>query len=114
MEANQIAPVTVSPSAVAKLKAMFEEEATPGLMLRMFVQGGGCSGFQYGFSFESEQASDDFKVEQDEVAIVIDCMSMQYLSGANLDYIEDLEGTRFVVNNPNASSSCGCGSSFSA
>ena len=84
------------------------------LKLRVFVQGGGCSGFQYGFTFDDKQNADDTAVEKGGVTLLIDPMSVQYLMGAKIDYKEDLEGSRFIINNPNASTTCGCGSSFSA
>ena len=84
----------------------------PNLMLRVYVQGGGCSGFQYGFQFEETMADDDLEFERNGVKLLVDSMSLQYLSGAKIDFIDDLMGTRFVVNNPNAATTCGCGSSF--
>lgn len=90
------------------------EENDPGLMLRTFVQGGGCSGFQYGFTFDSEQNEDDFEFPlNDKWKVVVDALSMQYLQGAEIDYKEDLHGSQFVIINPNAQTTCGCGSSFS-
>lgn len=100
-------------AAAQKLKSLIEEEKNPGLMLRVFVSGGGCSGFQYGFEFDDNAADDDIKVEKSGVTMVVDAMSAQYLSGATVDYEEGLEGSRFVINNPNATSTCGCGASFS-
>ena len=100
-------------AAAQKLKSLIEEEKNPGLMLRVFVSGGGCSGFQYGFEFDENAADDDIKVENAGVTMVVDAMSAQYLSGATVDYEEGLEGSRFVINNPNATSTCGCGASFS-
>ena len=84
----------------------------PNLMLRVYVQGGGCSGFQYGFQFEETMADDDLEFERNGVKLLVDSMSLQYLSGAKIDFVDDLMGTRFVVNNPNAATTCGCGSSF--
>ena len=92
---------------------MIEEEKNPNLMLRVFVSGGGCSGFQYGFEFDENASDDDIKVEKSGVTMVVDAMSAQYLSGATVDFEEGLEGSRFVINNPNATSTCGCGASFS-
>ncbi len=106
-------PLIVSPSAIAKVQELVEEEENPDLKLRVFVTGGGCSGFQYGFAFEEVSAEDDAKVENDGVTVVIDSMSYPYLVGATLDYEEGLQGSRFKIENPNASSTCGCGSSFS-
>ena len=105
--------VTISESAVIKITDLLAEENNPKLKLRTFVQGGGCSGFQYGFTFDEEQHEDDFVVEKQGVKILIDVMSMQYLSGAVIDYKEDLQGSQFSIQNPNAQSTCGCGSSFS-
>ena len=99
--------------AVTKLRELIAEENNPNLMLRVFVQGGGCSGFQYGFTFEEAKNEDDFDFVYDDVTVVVDAMSMQYLNGASIDYKEDLMNANFVINNPQASSSCGCGSSFS-
>jgi iron-sulfur cluster insertion protein len=98
--------------AVTKLRELIAEENNPNLMLRVFVQGGGCSGFSYGFTFEEVKNEDDFDFAYDEVRVVVDAMSMQYLNGASIDYKEDLMNANFVINNPQASSTCGCGSSF--
>ena len=105
--------VVFSDSAAAKVKALIEEEKNPNLKLRVFVDGGGCSGFQYGFEFDENVTENDTTIENDGVFMVVDDSSMQYLSGAEVDYLEGLEGARFVINNPNAKSTCGCGSSFS-
>ena len=102
-----------SDSAVRKLKALQVEEQNPNLMLRVSVYGGGCSGFQYTFSLEEESKPIDKTVEKDGVTLVIAQMSYQYLTGSTVDYVEGLEGAMFVVNNPNATSTCGCGASFS-
>ena len=99
--------------AVAKVKHLMEEEANDDLKLRVFVTGGGCSGFQYGFTFDELAEEDDTLVEKEGVVVLVDPLSYQYIEGAELDYIEGLEGSRFVVSNPNASTTCGCGSSFS-
>jgi len=104
--------ITLTESAVVKLKDLFVEENNPKLLLRVFVQGGGCSGFQYGFTFDEARNEDDFEVPA-EVPVVVDSMSMQYLQGATIDYREDLMGASFSINNPQAQSTCGCGSSFS-
>ncbi len=106
------APVFFTDSAVSKVRELIEEEGNPNLKLRVFVTGGGCSGFQYGFSFDEEQADDDAVVERDGVSMLVDPMSYQYLVGATVDYQESLMGAQFSVQNPNASSTCGCGSSF--
>jgi iron-sulfur cluster insertion protein len=105
--------VTISESAIAKITDLLAEENNPNLKLRTFVQGGGCSGFQYGFTFDEEQNDDDFVIERTNLKVLIDAMSMQYMLGAVIDYKEDLQGSSFVINNPNAQSTCGCGSSFS-
>ena len=107
------APFVFSDSAVEKVKTLIIEEGNPDLKLRVFVQGGGCSGFQYGFTFDEIVNEDDTKIEQDGVTLLVDSMSYQYLVGAEIDYKEDLEGAQFVIRNPNASTTCGCGSSFS-
>lgn len=99
--------------AVEKLRELIAEEGNPALMLRVFVQGGGCSGFQYGFTFEEVQNEDDFDFAYEDVRVVVDAMSMQYLEGASIDYKEDLYGASFTIKNPQAVSTCGCGSSFS-
>lgn len=104
--------ITLTESAVTKLKDLFSEETNPNLLLRVFVQGGGCSGFSYGFTFDETRNEDDFDVPA-EVPVVVDSMSMQYLQGAEIDYREDLMGASFVINNPQATTTCGCGSSFS-
>jgi len=106
-------PVFFTDSAVSKVRDLVEEEGNPGLKLRVFVTGGGCSGFQYGFTFDEDQAEDDTAVEKDGVTLLIDPMSYQYLIGATVDYQEGLQGAQFLIQNPNASSTCGCGSSFS-
>jgi iron-sulfur cluster insertion protein len=99
--------------AVAKLRELIAEEANPAIKLRVFVQGGGCSGFSYGFTFDEVQNEDDFDFNYEEVSVVVDAMSMQYLQGSTIDYREDTMGSSFVINNPTATSTCGCGSSFS-
>ena len=105
--------ITITESVDAKVADILREENDPGISLRVFVQGGGCSGMQYGFTLEKEQNEDDFVFEQQGVKYLVDAMSMQYLEGAVIDYKEDLEGANFVIKNPNAQTSCGCGSSFS-
>ena len=104
----------VSTNAAKKVRTLVEEEANPDLKLRVFVTGGGCSGFQYGFAFEDEVAEDDFAIERDGVTLLVDSTSLQYLMGAEIDYKEDLQGAQFVIRNPNAKTTCGCGSSFNA
>lgn len=106
-------PMVFSDSAAAKVKDLIEEEKNPDLKLRVYVSGGGCSGFQYGFSFDEKVNEGDTKVEKDGVSLLIDPMSFQYLVGAEIDYVDDLQGARFIIRNPNASTTCGCGSSFS-
>ena len=105
--------VTMAPGAIAKIKELIAEENSPNLKLRMFVSGGGCSGMQYGFTFEETANEDDFDLEFDGVHVLVDSMSSQYLQGAEVDYTESLQGSQFSINNPNAETSCGCGSSFS-
>ncbi|OEY66528.1 iron-sulfur cluster insertion protein ErpA [Marinobacter sp. X15-166B] len=105
-------PLFFSDNAVAKVRALVEEEENPALKLRVFVTGGGCSGFQYGFSFEDHQEEDDTAIEKAGMTLLVDPMSYQYLIGATIDYQEGLQGSQFVVQNPNASSTCGCGASF--
>lgn len=105
--------VMVSDSAVAKVKSLIEEEGNADLKLRVYVTGGGCSGFQYGFTFDEVVAEDDSIVERDGVSVLVDAMSYPYLAGAKVDYEEGLQGAKFVIQNPNAASTCGCGSSFS-
>ncbi|MBS4097231.1 MAG: iron-sulfur cluster insertion protein ErpA [Sulfuricella sp.] len=107
-------PLIFTESAAAKVKGLIEEEGIPGLKLRVFVTGGGCSGFQYGFTFDENTNDDDTVVEKNGVTLLIDSMSFQYLVGAEIDYKEDLQGSQFVIKNPNATTTCGCGSSFSA
>jgi iron-sulfur cluster insertion protein len=103
----------ISDSAVNKVKALIEEENDPALKLRVFVTGGGCSGLQYGFTFDETENDDDMAFEKDGVTVLIDTISYEYLSAAEIDYKEDIEGERFVIRNPQAKTTCGCGSSFS-
>ena len=100
-------------NAANKVRQLIEEEGNPELKLRVFVQGGGCSGFQYGFTFDEVVNEDDTQMSKNGVTLLIDAMSLQYLMGAEIDYSEGVEGAQFVIKNPNASSTCGCGSSFS-
>lgn len=106
-------PLTFSASAARKVKQLIDEESNPALKLRVYISGGGCSGFQYGFTFDEKVNDGDFTLEREGVTLVVDPMSLQYLVGAEVDYSEGLEGSRFHVTNPNAKSTCGCGSSFS-
>ena len=100
-------------AAASKARKLIEDEGNPELKLRVFVQGGGCSGFQYGFTFDEAVNEGDHEVEKNGVTLVVDPMRYEYLAGAEVDYRESLEGSMFVVNNPNATTTCGCGSSFS-
>lgn len=104
--------ITISESAKSKIKDILYDEGNPKMSLRTFVQGGGCSGFSYGFTLDEEVNEDDFEFPLDEFKLLVDGMSMQYLQGATIDYKEELMGSSFVINNPNATSKCGCGSSF--
>lgn len=104
--------LTLTENAVSKIKDLLAEESDPSLKLRIFVQGGGCSGMSYGFTFDESQNEDDFVVSESNVELLVDSMSMQYLTGAKVDYKEELMGASFVIDNPNAQTSCGCGSSF--
>jgi iron-sulfur cluster insertion protein len=107
-------PLVFSDSAAGKVKQLIDEEGNPELKLRVFVTGGGCSGFQYGFTFDEAVNEDDTSLQKNGVTLLIDPMSLQYLGGAEIDYQENAEGAQFVIKNPNATSTCGCGSSFSA
>ncbi|MDX1605488.1 MAG: iron-sulfur cluster insertion protein ErpA [Candidatus Competibacterales bacterium] len=106
-------PLLFSDAAALKVKGLIEEEGNSELMLRVFISGGGCSGFQYGFTFDESMQDGDTLVENCGVKLLIDPMSFQYLVGAEIDYTEDLQGAQFVIRNPNATTTCGCGSSFS-
>ena len=106
-------PLVFTDNAAKKVKELIDDEGTPDLKLREFVSGGGCSGFQYGFTFEEEVNDDDTQVDKDGVTLLIDPMSLQYLVGAEIDYTDSLQGSQFVIRNPNATTTCGCGSSFS-
>ena len=111
---NEMPSVLVfSDNAANKVRSLIDEEGNEALKLRVFVTGGGCSGFQYGFTFDEEQAEDDTVMQKNGVTLLIDPMSYQYLAGAEIDYTDGLEGAQFVIKNPNATSTCGCGSSFS-
>ena len=106
--------INLTNSAILKIADILAEENNPQLKLRTFVQGGGCSGFSYGFTLDEEQNEDDFIIHKPGVILLVDAMSMQYLQGSTVDYKEELMGSNFVITNPNATSTCGCGSSFSA
>ena len=108
------APLVFTDRAADKVRELVDEEGNPELKLRVFVQGGGCSGFQYGFTFDELSNDDDTVMVKNGVTLLIDAMSLQYLLGAEIDYKEDLQGAQFVIKNPNATTTCGCGSSFSA
>jgi iron-sulfur cluster insertion protein len=113
MNAITEGPLIFTDSAAGKVKQLIEEEGNPSLKLRVFVSGGGCSGFQYGFTFDESVGDDDTVMQKNGVTLLIDPMSFQYLMGAEIDYQENLEGAQFVIKNPNATTTCGCGSSFS-
>ncbi|MGE0770007.1 MAG: iron-sulfur cluster insertion protein ErpA [Hyphomicrobiaceae bacterium] len=113
--AEQIeSPLVFTDAAALKVKSLIDEEGDQSLKLRVFISGGGCSGFQYGFTFESNEGDGDTIIENQGVKLLVDPMSIQYLMGAEIDYSEGLEGAQFVIRNPNATTTCGCGSSFSA
>ena len=107
-------PLQFTSAAAAKVRELIAEEGNPDLKLRVYIQGGGCSGFQYGFEFDEQQGEDDLAVQTDGVTLLVDPLSLQYLMGAEVDYTESLHGAQFVIRNPNAKTTCGCGSSFSA
>lgn len=104
--------ITITDSAIGKIRDILAEENNPKIKLRVFVQGGGCSGFSYGFTLDEEVNEDDFEFDRDEVKVLVDSMSAQYLQGATINYKEELMGSNFVIDNPNATTTCGCGSSF--
>ena len=104
--------ITLSERAANKVRELISEEENTDLKLRVFITGGGCSGFQYGFSFDEDAADDDTAIERDGVTVLVDPLSYPYLAGSEVDYTEGLEGSRFIVNNPNATTTCGCGASF--
>lgn len=112
VQVQQPVALEVTAAAARKVRRLVDEEGNSQLKLRVFVTGGGCSGFQYGFSFDDEMAEDDTRIERDGITVLVDPMSFQYLVGSEIDYSEGLEGSRFVVRNPNATTTCGCGSSF--
>ena len=106
-------PLEFTAAAATKVASLIAEEGNPALKLRVYISGGGCSGFQYGFTFDEERAEDDLALERDGVTLLVDPLSLQYLMGAEVDYRESLQGAQFVIRNPNAKTTCGCGSSFS-
>jgi iron-sulfur cluster insertion protein len=106
-------PLIFTSEAALKVKELLQQEENKELKLRVYITGGGCSGFQYGFTFDENIVDDDSQVKTDGVLLLIDSMSIQYMVGATIDYTEDLQGARFVIDNPNATTTCGCGSSFS-
>ncbi|KAF0804562.1 HesB/YadR/YfhF family protein [Alcanivorax sp. S71-1-4] len=110
---TDIAAMTFTDRAAAKVRELRDEEGNPALKLRVYITGGGCSGFSYGFTFDEQMKEDDTVVENGDVTLLVDAMSIQYLTGSEVDYDQGLMGARFVVQNPNATSTCGCGSSFS-
>ncbi|MCD9029359.1 iron-sulfur cluster insertion protein ErpA [Luteimonas sp. BDR2-5] len=105
-------PLEFTPAAAAKVRELIAGEGNPDLHLRVYIQGGGCSGFQYGFEFDEARSDEDLAVVTDDVTLVVDPLSLQYLMGASVDYVESLHGAQFTIRNPNAKSTCGCGSSF--
>lgn len=107
------ADLSISDQAIVRINQLLATKDNPDLMLRVYIQGGGCSGFQYGFQFDDNQQEDDIAIEQSGIKLVVDMLSLQYLGGAEIDFKDDIMGSRFLVNNPNASATCGCGSSFS-
>ncbi len=113
MSETAVLPLQFTDAAAKKVKNLIADEENPNLKLRVYITGGGCSGFQYGFTFDDKINEDDMTIEKQGVALVVDPMSLQYLVGGSVDYTEGLEGSRFVVHNPNAKTTCGCGSSFS-
>ncbi len=110
---NAMPGMVFTDAAARKVQQLILEERNPNLKLRVYISGGGCSGFQYGFSFDEEQAEDDIAIKNDGMILLVDPLSFQYLMGAEVDYSESLQGAQFVIRNPNASTTCGCGSSFS-
>jgi iron-sulfur cluster insertion protein len=113
MTVQKASPIIFTDNAAAKVKSLIDEEENPQLKFRAYITGGGCSGFQYGFTFDEEVSEDDFKIKNGEVSLLVDPMSFQYLVGAEIDYTEGVEGSQFIIRNPNAKTTCGCGSSFS-
>jgi len=112
--ATEQVQLKLTAAAAARIVRLIAEEGNPKLKLRVYISGGGCSGFQYGFGFETEAGEDDYRLEQEGVTLLVDALSMPYLEAAEIDYAEDLQGERFIIRNPNATTTCWCGSSFSA
>ncbi len=112
MAMSESAPLILTDQAVEKVRSLRDEEGNPNLKLRVYITGGGCSGFSYGFTFDEEVRDDDTVVERDGVALLVDAMSVQYLTGSAVHYEQSLMGSKFIVENPNATATCGCGSSF--
>ncbi|OUU78395.1 MAG: iron-sulfur cluster insertion protein ErpA [Gammaproteobacteria bacterium TMED78] len=110
---NQVNPLNFTNAAASKVSKLISQEGNPELKLRVYITGGGCSGFQYGFTFDEALQDGDIEIIKQGVSLLIDPMSVQYLKGAEIDYKEDLSGSQFIIKNPNASTTCGCGSSFS-
>jgi len=113
MSVQMAQPLNFTDAAALKVKELIEDDGNESLKLRVYITGGGCSGFQYGFTFDEEQKEDDMVIENHGVHLLVDAMSFQYLIGADIDFKDDLEGAHFVIRNPNAKTTCGCGSSFS-
>lgn len=113
MSVQMAQPLNFTDAAALKVKELIEDEGNESLKLRVYITGGGCSGFQYGFTFDEEQKEDDMVIENHGVQLLVDAMSFQYLIGADIDFKDDVEGAHFVIRNPNAKTTCGCGSSFS-
>ncbi|HEU4619215.1 MAG TPA: iron-sulfur cluster insertion protein ErpA [Gammaproteobacteria bacterium] len=111
--ADDSAPLNFTDSAARKVGQLIKDEGNPSLKLRVYIQGGGCSGFQYGFTFDEETQEGDTEIRKEGVTLLVDPLSVQYLQGAEIDYREDLSGAQFIIRNPNAATTCGCGSSFS-
>ena len=111
--AQKASPIVFTDAAAEKVKSLIDEENNPNLKFRAYITGGGCSGFQYGFTFDEDVAEDDFQLKKKGVTLLVDAMSFQYLAGAEIDYRSDINGEQFVIRNPNAKTTCGCGNSFS-
>ncbi len=112
LEKYEVADIVFTNNAAHKVKTLIKEEKDENLKLRVYITGGGCAGFSYGFTFDKKYQEGDSYVKKDGVVLVVDPMSYQYLAGSTVDYLEDLQGTRFIIHNPNAKTTCGCGSSF--